>query len=81
MQYYEEEEQVKGKGKGLEESLTTSREASAFGEPASVLACFKKGWAKASSIDILLVGSLFSNWKQSEAKEGVREERVREVKK
>ena len=61
MQYYEEEEHVKGKGKGLEESLTTSREASAFGEPASVLACFKKGWAKASSIDILLVGSLFSN--------------------
>ena len=79
MQYYEEEEQVKGRES--EESLTTSREASAFGEPASVLACFKKGWAKASSIDILLVGSLFSNWKQSEAKEGVREERVREVKK
>ena len=44
--------------------LTTSKDASALGEASSELACCKKGWAKASSMDIRFFGSLLSNWEE-----------------
>ena len=59
--------------------LTTSKDASALGEASSELACCKKGWAKASSMDIRFFGSLLSNWEEDsdrdkeKDKSGVRE--------